>query len=152
MSKCQRCGTTTSWAISHCDACWEVLNADRADTNTLSTPTVRSAPAGQPSMIAGGLGALFLLFAMIRWNSAESQFVRAFGGSDGLSIMLFVVGAAAIVAAFSLHTNSSQSTATGTGAPLSAEDRIRRLEELRAKGLISDVDCEERKKSILETL
>lgn len=85
-------------------------------------------------VMAAVVGCLMFLFGLVRFNSAESQLIRAFGGSDGLGMTLLVGGilfsiGGALTALFASSSasstysdntsNASDTTRTGNTARVS---------------------------------
>lgn len=65
----------------------------------------------QGGIAAAVIGGLLFLFGLVRFNSAESQLVRAFGGSDGTAMfLLFAGGFLAVAGAFAAF-NASEAEA-----------------------------------------
>lgn len=70
----------------------------------------------QSAIAALVIGCLMFLFGLIRFNSAASQFVRAFGGSDGLGMFLLVAGGIlAVGGAFAAFNDSDTQADADTG-------------------------------------
>jgi uncharacterized membrane protein len=95
-------------------------------------------------------GVLLVVIGAIRWNSLESQFSGLAGKTDGVGVLLLVSGAMALLVGLDLLVGSGAKR--GTRAPRSIEDRIRELDHLRTKELITEGEYEERKKQILASI
>ncbi len=68
--------------------------------------------SGQSGKIVLGIGVLLLIFGAIRWNSAASQLSRAFGGSDGLGVLLFIGGGIAVWIGYKMLPSAASSPRT----------------------------------------
>jgi hypothetical protein len=125
------------------------------------------APSTQPSTSSREAGIIFavvgfviLMLGAIRWNSAASQLVRTFGGSDGLGVLLFLGGVTGLALGLYLIVAGQVSPSAAplatpvqaSVAKLSVEARIRELADLRSKGLITDTEFDEKKKDIIGSL
>jgi hypothetical protein len=105
--------------------------------------------------VIGIIGFVLLVLGALRWNSMESQFTRAFGETDGLGITLLFAGGAGLAFGgyvfFSPRTVSTAAPAPPDAVP-SIEARLRQLDDLRSKNLISDAQYEERKRNIIASI
>jgi len=100
-------------------------------------------------IIAPIIGLLLIVFGIVQWTSLVSQSMRAFGAIDTLAISLFVGGILVLLlGSFSLASSQAVSNTTTT-IQISIEDRLRQLDDLRSKNLISDIEYEERRKNII---
>lgn len=155
MSQCQRCGTKTTWGRAHCDDCWRVVTEEGSVGESPSAQIRASSPdtTRQAGGVVGVIGILLLVFGAIRWNSLASQIARGFGGSDGVGLLLLLAGAAAVaIGSWHYFDASSARGNLPSAVSRSAEDRIRQLDDLRSKHLITDAEFEQRKKDIIASL
>lgn len=171
--RCPKCSTSiaTSSTESWCTKCGEALPSEIQEQMpalvalrariTIETHNLKPQAPIQTSSVSPGLVfaiiSLFLLgWGVIRWNSVDSQIVRGVGGQDGLAVSLFIGGALLMIGAVvSGVTSSPPATPTPVSespAQLSTEDRLRRLQDLHAKSLISDTEFAERKSDILGSI
>jgi cation transport ATPase len=126
---------------------------DEARTSTASSITTTG-------IVLAISGVLLIVLGGIQWSSAASQIRRAFGQTDVLAILLFIAGAIALLIgligllnAFSRGPGSSPAGSDSSHpASTSVEARLRRLDDLRAKQLISDAEYEQRRNDIIASL
>ena len=154
---CQSCGTTNAANRDACFSCGKPFAANAASSASSSL-------AGyQGSSILGIGGILLIVFGTLRWNSAASQVRRLFGQTDGLATFLFVSGAVALIFALVYRLSMFDTTSVpGTNTPIepspaepsnkSVEPRLRTLDDLRSKQLISGTEYQERKNAIVASL
>ena len=82
-----------------------------------------------------------------------SQFVRAAGQTDWVGISLLLFGGIGLAEGVSDIFAAPNSVPTPTPvAAKTAEERIRQLDDLRAKHLITDAEYEQRKQAIIASL
>ena len=175
IARCPKCSVSIdeSFPYSWCAKCGEPLSQDiqarlpaLVALHTRSSQPVR-ASSGQPSgnsreagIIFSVVGLVLLIVGAIRWNSAASQLVRAFGGSDGLGFVLLFGGITGLALGLYLFAASPVSTSVAPisapipapAAKLSVEGRIRELTDLQSKGLITEAEFHEKKREIINSL
>jgi hypothetical protein len=168
VAKCTKCATSISESHTQpwCTKCGEAFSKDfqeglpalvalRARAKSVSELNAGPVESQPPAIggILGAAGAALVIWGMFRWNSAESQLIRLLGQPDSMLLTLFIVGGCAVVAAIALGMSPK---ATPTSSPVAAiesvEDRLRRLQDLKEKQLISDSEFEERKRQIIGSL
>lgn len=168
VGSCPKCGTQVIPGISpFCEGCGKTLPQDLVErrikqfeesipsirservVQSLSEPNVLPVQAG-PALT--GLGVLLLLFAFVRWNSMESQLLRAVGQGDGLGSSLFLVSVVTLGIGVWLLLDSNSSRDLQSPARQSVEERLRQLDDLRAKRLISEAQYEQRKTEIIASV
>jgi uncharacterized membrane protein YidH (DUF202 family) len=159
----------TSYQLKSSQAWQKIANLALLSTGVVVDPAARSkvlaraapsASAGlsQASIIAGVVGILLFVFGAIQWSSAESQLRRAFGQTDGLGLFLFLAGGASLLYGVLsglgiLPGSPSGSTVASPSPPVtSVEERLRLLDELRSKQLLSDSEYEQKKRDIIGSL
>lgn len=168
VGSCPKCDAQVIPGISpFCEKCGKTLPQDLVERRIKqfeeSIPSTRSEqatpPVSEPSVlplqsgpVVTGLGVLLLLFAFVRWNSMESQFLRAVGQGDGLGSSLFLVGVVTLGIGVWLLMDSSSSRNLQSPARQSVEERLRQLDDLRAKQLISEAQYEQRKSEIIASV
>lgn len=160
--QCKCCGEQLKDTV---DSCWSCgANKDgsppenpsefeAAKTDTRETIVGAAQQSRTVGIVLAFIGVLLIVFGAMRWSSAESQIRRAFGQTDVVAIFLFIGGAVALLIGFSRSLTSSPSTSDSP--PLSnnsVEERLRRLNDLRAKQLLSDAEYEQRRKDIIASL
>jgi hypothetical protein len=164
-----------SWEQTECPNCREANALNRDTCHSCNAPLARREPYPQsPSrqqstshqfgIVFAVSGVVLLVFGALRWSSASSQIIRAFGGSDNFAVLLFILGAGALAmgvyilntfpAARIVETISRirpQSEESGISeSPV--EQRLRQLDDLKVKGLLSESEYVERKAAIIATL
>jgi hypothetical protein len=163
VAKCPKCGASINdaHANSWCTKCGEPLPSEIkiklpklvAIHAAASRPAEPSEPSTHSGTIFGVIGVLLLVFGAMRWNSAGSQLQRALGGTDGFALLIFAAGAVALAMGFSIGFSLPSSNASSpSSVTYTAEERLRRLDDLRSKQLISDSDYDLRKKEIIASL
>ena len=106
----------------------------------------------EAAIVIGIVGFILLVLGALRWNSMESQFARGFGQSDGLGIMLLLGGAVGlIVGGYALLATPPASISLSVKA-ISVEERLRQLDDLRSKELITEAQYQQRKQEIVSSL
>lgn len=114
-----------------------------------STPAI----GRNAGVVIGIAGLLLLLFGALQWSSIGSQVARAAGQTDGLGIALLLAGAAGvIVGGYAVLSVSQPSAAPQPTSSRSVEERLRQLDELRSKNLITDAEHAQRKSEIIASL
>ena len=106
----------------------------------------------QFGIILAIVGLILIIFGVIQWTSLASQGRRALGDIDVLGISLFVGGAVALLLGSSSLASSLFVSYTPPTVTKSTEDRLRQLDDLRLKGLISDTEYEQRRKDIIASV
>jgi hypothetical protein len=153
--ECPSCGVRTATGEANCVGCGRPVAGDWPAGRPVVTESRAETGAKKGAAIAV-IGLMLLLFGALRWSSMESQLIRAFGGSGGLGAALLLAGALGIVVGASLYfsrPSGSEGPSAVSPAPApSVEARLRQLDELRSKGLITDADYEQRKREILAAL
>jgi len=172
---CPQCSASIddSFPYSWCAKCGEPLPKDiqarlpalirmqhRASQAVAAAANQPSGSSRETGVIITVIGFALLILGAIRWNSAASQLVRAFGGSDGLGVLLLLGGFAGLVLGLSLFANgqgspSAAPASTAGQAPaakMSVEARIRELTDLQSKGLITESEFDEKKRDIIRSL
>lgn len=97
------------------------------------------------------IGLLLVVFGALRWDSTASQLLRAYDRTDFIGIVLFTIGGLALVAGLSPLVSSSVSKKS-SHVTTSVEDRLRLLDELHSKQLISDSEYQQRRQDIVTSL
>ena len=131
----------------------EAHRAERARElrSDLSTGIVR-----ETGIAIAAVGFVLLVMGAVRWNSMQSQLSRAFGMNDTLGLLLFVAGAVALAwGLYAAFSGAPGSTSVATYPMMSArtiEGRLRELDDLTSKGLITAEQYEQRKAVIIADL
>lgn len=175
IARCPKCSVSIdeSFPYSWCAKCGEPLPKEiQARLPAIITMRARSsqasgAPSIQPSGNAREAGVVFsvvgfvlLILGALRWNSAASQLVRTFGGSDTLGVVLLLGGAVGLALGLYLYASgqvgpsvaSVSTPVQGPVAKLSVEARIRELADLQSKGLITQTEFDEKRRDLINSI
>ena len=119
-------------------------------SSTLNQSSVRRAVA----VVIAAIGLVLIIIGIASLNSLESQFKRGLGGSDEVATILFLVGIPALLGGlfFAIATPGSKATNHQSNDSTDTETRLRRLQDLRQKNLISRAEYEQQRKQILNNL
>jgi uncharacterized membrane protein len=119
-------------------------------TSALTHPSVRRAVA----VVIAAIGLVLIIIGITSLNSIESQLQRRFGGSDDVATVLLVIGILALLAGlfFAIAMPASNSADRRDSASEHTETRLRRLQDLRQKGVITRAEYEQRRTQILSKL
>lgn len=162
MWKCSKCNESVD---NEFDSCWNCgTNKDGSPAENQSEfnatksdviETIKSAQQNSPT-VSGSFaiaGVLLIIFGVIQWNTGESKLRRSFGQTDVLAVLLFLGGAIAFIKSFSHGSTTSPSSSDSARlADRSIENRLRELDNLHTKQLISDAEYEQRRKDIIAML
>lgn len=173
MLKCRQCGKNTRLGPAECEHCAAPLRGSQwvevaVDPSTFYGPpdAGQASPAQFPIGREGAIvlsiaGLICFVIGVLRWNSIGWQIARGFGQTDGVGMLLLLGGAVGlIVGGYALFASPSAPrslvSATAPRPPAtnaaSVEDRIRQLDDLRSKNLITEAQHEQRKQEIISSL
>lgn len=104
------------------------------------------------SIVIGIAGFVLLVLGALRWNSIGSQVARGMGQTDDLGIIMLLGGAAGLIFGGYSFFGSNGADISSLPKSTTVESRLRQLEDLRAKNLITDSQYEQRKQEIISSL
>jgi len=93
MAFCSSCGAAIAEGAKFCSGC---------GSGTVPSPAGRLRPFGVIMLVIGGF---YLLMALVRYNSAEHQFLAAFGGTDPTVVLESIYGFAGGIVGIFLFTS-----------------------------------------------
>ena len=157
MARCRRCRRDAEAGSVFCLTC--KAEVKRLAAIESSRTDLDDGPRRPPlidrntGIVVGIIGVLLLLFGTLQWTSMASQISRSLGQPDHLGVGLLLGGAMGVLAGmYGVFFASPSQPDLSVTPNASAEGRLRQLDDLRSKGLITDDQYEDRKNQIISSL
>ena len=162
MWKCSKCTESVEDAFGSCWNCGTHKNGNPPDNpvefyaaraEAREAITGRGPQTGPAGIVLAIIGILLIVFGTIQLTSVDSQRQRVAGHTDVLAALFFFAGAIVLLIGFSRGLASSPSTSDSPPpGGNSVEARLRQLDDLRAKELVSDAEHKQRRHEIIASL